>query len=193
MAKLTSQILDELLVESKKGTCAMLGNAGNDEGIPGDCICILDTMDLNSVVHGSRTPMQPFESPFIGWTDDECRSWINEHRHPYFSEYNFIVLDKDTAKNKTCRVGYTYVNEPMGDKMLITDFFTCMHNMPAIEVGTLLWDETELLGTGEVDNRAKFEEYLREAHETYARMESERSEEDRRRFPHAPPQTPKGL
>jgi hypothetical protein len=111
---------------------------------------------------------------------------MNEHRHPYFAEYNFIVLDKDTAKNKTCRVGYTYVNEPMGDKMLITDFYTCMHNMPAIEVGTLLWDEVELLGTGEADNREKFEEYLKEAHETYVRMESERSEGDRRRFPRAP-------
>ncbi|KFY74282.1 hypothetical protein V499_05687 [Pseudogymnoascus sp. VKM F-103] len=190
MAKSPSQILDELLVESRKGTCAMLGD---DEGIPGDCICILDTMDLNSAEHGSRAPMQPFESPFIGWTDDECRSWINEHRHPYFAEYNFIVLDEDTVKNKTCRVGYTYVNEPMGDKMLTTDFFTCMHNMPAIDVGTLLWDETVLLGTGEVDDRAKFEEYLKEAHETYVRMESERSEKDRRRFPHEPPHTPKGL
>lgn len=183
MAKLTSQILDELLVESKKGTCAMLGN---DEGIPGECICILDTTDLNSVVHGSRTPMQPFESPFIGWTDDECRSWINEHRHLYFAEYNFIVLDKDTAKNKTCCVGYTYVNEPMGDKMLITDFYTCMHSMPAIEVGTLLWDETELLGTGEVDNRAKFESPWRKAMRQCVRMESERSQGDRRRFPRRP-------
>lgn len=156
---------------------------GNDRGIPGECICILDTMDLNSVVHGSRTPMQPFESPFIGWTDDECRSWMNEHRHPYFADYTFIVLDKDTAKNKTCRVGYTYVNEMMGDKMLITDFYICMHSMPALEICELTWEANEFVGTGEVDNREKFEEETRKAREKYERTELERKKEEARNLP----------
>ena len=110
-------------------------------------------------------------------------SWMNEHRHPYFAEYTFVVLDKDTVKNKTCRVGYTYVNEPMGDKMLITDFYTCMHSMPALEIGNLTWEANDLVGTGEVDNREKFEEFLRESHEKYMRMESERKQEENRNLP----------
>lgn len=140
-------------------------------------------MDLNSVVHGSRTPMQPFESPFIGWTDDECRSWMNEHWHPHFAEYTFIVLDKDTVKNKTCRVGYTYVNEMMGDKMLITDFYTCMHSMQALEILELTWEANELVGTGEAYNREKFEEETRKAHERYETIELERKKDDARNLP----------
>ena len=123
--------------------------------------------------------MQPFESPFIGWTDDECRSWISEHRHPYFSTLNFVVLDKDTVKNKTCRVGYTYVDEPKGDQMMTHDFYTSMHFMPALEVGNMIWWwNEEYLGTGEVYNREKFEEGLKESHETYLRMERERKEKE---------------
>lgn len=171
------QTLNELIEESKNG---LYGLIGEDEGIPGHCLCILDTMDLNSVVHGSRTPMPPFESPFIGWTDEDCRSWINEHRHPYFAEYTFVVLDNDTAKNKTCRVGYTYVNEPKGDQMLIIDFYTCM---PALEVGTVTWESIDLIGTDEVDNREKFEEGRRESHETYERMRLEREQEGLGTFP----------
>ncbi|KFY92056.1 hypothetical protein V500_04340 [Pseudogymnoascus sp. VKM F-4518 (FW-2643)] len=179
------EILDELIEESQKGLNDLVGGppTGNKEGPPMDSLCFLDTMDLNSVEHGSRKPMQPFESPFIGWTDDECRSWMNEHRHPYFAEYTFVVLDKDTVKNKTCRVGYTYVNEPMGDKMKITDFYTCLHSMPALEVGTACWDWDELVGTDEVYNREKVEEGLRESHELYLKMESERKQEQARKLP----------
>lgn len=127
--------------------------------------------------------MQRFESPFIGWTDDECRSWMNEHRNPYLAEYTFIVLDKDTVKNKTCRVGYTYVNEMMGDKMLITDFYTCMHSMPALEMLELTWEANELVGTGEVYNREKFEEETRKAHERYETMELEQKKDEARNLP----------
>lgn len=94
-----------------------------------------------------------------------------------------MVLDNDTVKNKTCRVGYTYINEPMGDKMKITDFYTCLHSMPALEVGNACWDWDEFVGTDEVYNREKFEEGLRESHELYLKMESERKQEEARNLP----------
>lgn len=126
-----AQIPDELLEQSQKGLNGLIGRdpSGDKKNPTMYYLYFLDTMDLNSVVHGSRKSMQPFESPFIGWTDDECRSWMNEHQHPYFSRLNFLVLDKDTVK-KTCRVGYMKANESKGDQMLIADFYTCMHVLP---------------------------------------------------------------
>ncbi|OBT62549.1 hypothetical protein VE03_07405 [Pseudogymnoascus sp. 23342-1-I1] len=179
------EILDELIEESQKGLNDMIGGTptGSKEGPPMECLCFLETMDLNSVVRGSRKPMQPFESPFIGWTDDECRSWMNEHRHPSFATYTFVVLDKDTVKNKTCRIGYTYVDKPKGDQMLITDFYTCMHSMPALEISEMDWEENKLVGTGEVDSREMFEEDRRKARETYEEMELERKQEEARNLP----------
>lgn len=94
----------------------------DDRGVPGDCLCTLDTENLDSVIHGSRKPMQPFESPFIGMTDDEVRSWMNEHQHPHFAECTFAVLDGDTAKNKTCRIRVTdFV--PVDSHRMITNRF----------------------------------------------------------------------
>ncbi|KFX88730.1 hypothetical protein V490_07445 [Pseudogymnoascus sp. VKM F-3557] len=176
------KILDELIEESKNG---LRGLIDDDEGNTGYHLCILDTMDLNSVEHGSRTPVQPFESPFIGWTDDECRSWMNEHRHPYFATYTFVVLDKDTVKNKTIRIGYLFVDEPQGDQMMVHDFYTSMHSMPALEIGNMTWScNEEFLGTGKVYNRQKFEEGQKKAYETYLRMERERKENEAKTLAH---------
>jgi hypothetical protein len=51
--------------------------------------------------------------------------------------------------------------------------------MPALEVGTMTWWwNEEYLGTGKVFNREKFEEGLKESHETYLRMERERKEKE---------------
>lgn len=90
----------------------------DDRGVPGDCPYILDTEDLDSVTYGSRKPMQPFESPFLGMTDDEVRTWMSEHRNPNFVESTFAVLDGDTARNKTCRIGVTDVVLEDVDKVI---------------------------------------------------------------------------
>jgi hypothetical protein len=71
--------------------------------------------------------MQPFESPFIGMTDDQVRSWMKEHEHPHFAYGTFAVLDEDTIKNKTCRIGCTHADRKEADKMQITDFYASMH------------------------------------------------------------------
>ena len=136
---------------------------GDDRGLPGESLCILDTENLDSVTRGSRAPMQPFESPFIGMTDDEVRSWANEHRNPNFAECTFLVLNGDTAKNKTCRIGATDVVTEDSGKMITTDFYSSMSTMMPIEAVTLSWCENEefYLGTGKVLNREYLETQLR--------------------------------
>jgi hypothetical protein len=65
--------------------------------------------------------MQPFESPFLGMTDNEVRTWFNEHQHHNFTCEAFSVLDKDTKKNKTCRIRYADTDVEEGNKMVTTD------------------------------------------------------------------------
>jgi hypothetical protein len=92
-------------------------------------------------VHGSRIPMQPFKSPFLGMTDDQVRSWMNEHPHPNFARLTFAVLDEDTVKNKTCRIGYTQTEDEDDDKLVTTDFYACMTIRLAVEMVTISWCE----------------------------------------------------
>jgi hypothetical protein len=87
--------------------------------------------------------MEPFESPFIGMTYDEVRIWMDEHRHLNLAEGTFVVVDEDTAKNKTCRIGSQSYNTEYDDRMLITDFYASMQYMVAMEAVTILWDEID--------------------------------------------------
>lgn len=147
----------------------------NDEGSPGECLCILTTTDLDSVKHGSRTPMEPFESPFLGMTDDEVRAWMKERRHPKtripnFAYWTFAVLDEDTVKNKTCRIGCIDIDEEAGDRILTTDFFASLYVRVPLEAGTRLWYEEveseELeVGAGGVYNHKCIEKEWRETYE----------------------------
>ncbi|EGD88115.1 hypothetical protein H112_04597 [Trichophyton rubrum D6] len=50
----------------------------------GSAPCI-QTTDLDSITHGSRKPMHEFDSPFLGWTEDQVRDWVIKHRHPNFA------------------------------------------------------------------------------------------------------------
>jgi hypothetical protein len=61
-------------------------------GSPGDSLCIIETTDLDSIEHGSREPMQPFESPFLGMTDDQVRAWLKAHRRPDFGSSRLLSL-----------------------------------------------------------------------------------------------------
>ncbi|KAL5345378.1 hypothetical protein ACLOAV_009749 [Pseudogymnoascus australis] len=156
-APIPVKILDELIDEAKNSVYGMMGD--NDRGVPSDCLCILDTENLDSVIHGSRKPVQPFESPFIGMTDDEVRSWMNENKHPNFAECTFVVLDGDTAKNKTCRIGATDFIPVDSDRMITTDFYGIMFVMVPVEMATCSWYDHEEFyqGSDKVLNREYIE------------------------------------
>lgn len=97
--------------------------------------------------------MKAFESPFLGQSDDDIRAWLKDHEHPNFGQSTFTILDKDTVKNKTCRVGYT-----LGDnRILRADFYGNMYIRIPIEVGTLSWDEEGLVGTEDIFDRKYIE------------------------------------
>ena len=102
--------------------------------------------------------MQPFESQFIGKSDEEIRAGMKKHKHPDFAEATFTILDKDTVKNKTCRVGYTFGD----DRMLLSDFYGNVNIRVPIEMGTLSWEEEELVGTEKVFNRKYIQNGFRE-------------------------------
>jgi hypothetical protein len=97
--------------------------------------------------------MQPFESPFIGMTDDQVRSWMDQHPHPSFAADTFTILDGDTIKNKTCRIGYNGYDDRDRDKMLITDFWASLMVRITIEMAEISWWELDTLKTGEVYGR----------------------------------------
>ncbi|OBT69199.1 hypothetical protein VE03_01939 [Pseudogymnoascus sp. 23342-1-I1] len=133
----SSSVFDELIDESWKGAYDLTYN----QVTPSRCLCILTTENLGSIKYGSRRPMQPFESPFLSMTDDEVRNWFNEHRHPNFDCTTFAVLDKDTAKNKTSRIGNIDVNEEAGDKMITTDFYASIYIRIPLEAFIYRWAE----------------------------------------------------
>ena len=129
-----------------------------DDGDVGASPCILETTDLNSIANGSRSPMHAFESPFLGKTDDEIRAWMEEHKHPNFAQTTFTILDEDTIKNKTCRVGYTLDD----DRILLSDFYADLCIRVPVEMCTISWDELELIGTGKVFNQKYIKNGLKE-------------------------------
>jgi hypothetical protein len=111
--------------------------------------------------------MQPFESPFLGMTDDEVRTWFNEHPHPNFTSFTFAVLDNDTAKNKTCRIGYRDINAEEGHKMVTTDFYASIYIQMPLDVVVISWFEEvrnhELVpGPGKAYTRKHIEEEKQE-------------------------------
>lgn len=102
-------------------------------------------------------------------TDEQIRSWLINHEHPSFSYFTFAVLDEETVKNKTCRIGYRDCNELNGEKMLITDFWAMLRVRVPLEVCTMSWWSEAKVGTGEVYNRECIESEVREFEEKYNR------------------------
>jgi hypothetical protein len=84
-------MLDEFIDEAYEGWVDLVG-----EDARGASLCILQTTDLDSIIHGSRKPMPNFESLFLNQTDTEIREWMLNHPHPNFARSTFTVLDQNT-------------------------------------------------------------------------------------------------
>lgn len=128
------QILDEFITEAFKGAFALI-----DDGHVGGAICILQTSDLSSITRRSRTPMPAFHSPFLSKSDAEIRTWMQEHVHDSdtFASSTFTILDAETIRNRTCRVGCVGADE----RMLTTDFFATLSVRIPVEMVVTSWDE----------------------------------------------------
>lgn len=59
----------------------------------------------------------------------------------HFACGTFAVLDKDTAKNKTCRIGYTDIDAEEGNKIITTDFYASLYIRIPLEAVTISWFE----------------------------------------------------
>jgi len=126
-----------------------------DDGDVDAAVCILETEDINSVVSRSRKPMKDFHSPFLGKTDDEIRSWVKKHLtgSKVFAKRTFTILDKDTVKNKTCRIGYVGGD----DRMVLAEFIATLCIRVPIEVSVRSWDEQPYVGEEKVHDRMFYE------------------------------------
>lgn len=118
--------------------------------------CILQTTDLDSIAHGSRKPMPDFESPFLNMTDNEIRDWMLQHRHPNFAQLTFTILDQNTVEHQISRIGYVWEDDP-DDRMLLADFFAGLYIRVPISMGTISWDEEDLVGTEKIIDRKVLE------------------------------------
>jgi hypothetical protein len=115
------QILDDFIDQAYEGWYELV----EGEESPAESPCILQTMDLDLISHGSRKPMTDFESPFLNWTDNEIRDWMVTHQHPNFAQSTFTILDQNTVDHQISRIGYIDEEDP-DDRMLLADFFpTC--------------------------------------------------------------------
>jgi len=127
------------------------------DGDVGGAPSILQTTDLHSISHGSRKPMQAFESPFLCKTEDEIRTFMQENRTEHFASLTFTIFDEETIKHKTCRTGDA--SEKCDERILLADFYTNMLIRVPIQMGVRSFKEdVELLGTGKVYNREFVEE-----------------------------------
>jgi len=157
MTLLTSpcQILDEFIDESYQG-CLKLGAGDSVGGAP----CILQSKDLDEVAHGSRKPMQAFESPFLGMSKEEVRDFFVENVVPHsaFTSLTFAIMDEDTVSKKTCVVA---VNDQASNlKSLRADFYASMFNMVPLEMVTISIEETEFVDTDKVFDREEVEKQM---------------------------------
>lgn len=103
--------------------------------------------------------MKALDSPFLGRTDQEIRTFMQENRNRHFASTTFTIFDEDTIKYKTCRIGDA--SEKCDERILIADFYTNMVVRVPIEMGVRFLREEKLLGTGKVYNREFMEEEYR--------------------------------
>jgi hypothetical protein len=75
------QIIDNFVDQVYEGWYDLV----RDYESPGGSPCVLQTIDLDSIYHGSCKPMADFKSPFFNWIDNEIHRWIPRLRHPNFA------------------------------------------------------------------------------------------------------------
>ena len=113
-------------MESRKGLAA-IGGAG-----------ALFIMQSNHIVarHGSRPPIQPFESPCLGNSVEDIYGSFKRGVVPqeYFTEHTFAVVDDQTASDKTILVA----SDAEGSLQTVrTDFWSSLHAMVPFEMKTI--------------------------------------------------------
>ncbi|EGD97537.1 hypothetical protein TESG_04945 [Trichophyton tonsurans CBS 112818] len=110
---------------------------------PPDTPCILQTTDLGSITHGSHKPMPDFVSPFLNYTDNKIRDWMEHHRFPGFAEATFTVLDQLTIAEGTYRVGYcnSLFDPQPGTRMFPTIPYNDLSVWVKIELLEISWYE----------------------------------------------------
>lgn len=133
-----------------------------DDGNVGAFACILQTDDLASVTHASRSPMQAFDSPFLGWTETQVRQWMKANRNDDFASSSFAIMDEETITKKILRVGCMLEDEDDNDdkRMLLVDFFGHMYCRVPLEMATVSWLDEERVGTDRVFDRKYVENGL---------------------------------
>ncbi|OAL64877.1 hypothetical protein A7C99_4313 [Trichophyton rubrum] len=132
------KVLDWFIDEAYRGI--LLSEEDSD---PPGAPCILQTTDLSSITHGSRKPMSDFESPFLNYTDNEIRDWMEHHSCPGFAEATFTILDQLTIDEGTCRVGYcNSFPDPQPDTRMFTTIpYNDLSVRVTIELGEISWCE----------------------------------------------------
>lgn len=95
--------------------------------------------------------MQAFESPFLGMSKEDVQDFFVKDVAPHkaFTSGTFAIMDRDSAKEKTCLVVVN--DEPL--KSMRTDFFASMYNMIPLEMVTISIEETGFEGTDKVFGR----------------------------------------
>lgn len=131
-------MLDWFIDEAYRGI--LLSEEDSD---PPGAPCIIQTTDLSSITHGSRKPMSDFESPFLNYTDNEIRNWMEHHPCPGFAEATFTILDQLTIDEGTCRVGYcSGLSDPQRDTRMFTTIpYNDVSLRVTIELGEISWCE----------------------------------------------------
>ncbi|KAF9046173.1 hypothetical protein BJ165DRAFT_1610681 [Panaeolus papilionaceus] len=76
---------------------------------PDEHFMLMTSKDASTLRHGLKTPVQLFESPFIGETIDEVAAWFSQNitghadRLGYMAEV-FIVLDTEAVEQGICTI-----------------------------------------------------------------------------------------
>lgn len=117
--------IDRFIEETVQHLSAELRNMCGIEQIkPEEHFMLMTSKDVSALHHGLSTPVEPFESPFIGETIDEVAAWFTQNitddsdRLGYMEEL-FVVLDTEAVEQGTC----TIVQARDGDvQTLCSDF-----------------------------------------------------------------------
>jgi len=97
-------------------------------------LCFVTTKDTSKLEKGSRPPMDPFESPFLGTDIESINDFVKTHcRGTELSHENFTVLDNKTIEDKTC----VLASNSTGLQTVRSDLRSILYTLVPIEMGTI--------------------------------------------------------